>query len=135
MEPDRITRVPLVSKQIAGVMNLRGRVVTVIDLKQCLGNVEGSNITRISSENGADGGEPEPYQKFSITVEKNHSLYTLLVDNIGDVRALPDNGLEKVPPNLDAQFRKVAAGVYRLKGELLVLLDVDKVLELLIETG
>tara|TARA_E500000331_G_scaffold327421_1_gene346360 strand:+ start:802 stop:1053 length:252 start_codon:yes stop_codon:yes gene_type:complete len=79
-------------------MNLRGRVVTVIDLKQCLGNVEGSNITRISSEKGVDGGEPEPYQKFSITVEKNHSLHTLLVDNIGDVRALPDNGLEKVPP-------------------------------------
>ena len=74
MEPDRITRVPLVSKQIAGVMNLRGRVVTVIDLKQCLGNAEGSNITRISSESGADGGKPEPYQKFSITVEKNHSL-------------------------------------------------------------
>ena len=74
VEPDRITRVPLVSKQIAGVMNLRGRVVTVIDLKQCLGNVEGSNITKISSENGANGGEPEPYQRFSITVEKNHSL-------------------------------------------------------------
>jgi len=49
------------------------------------------------------------------------------------VRALPDTGLEKVPPNLDAQFRKVAAGVYRLKGELLFLLDVDKVFELLIE--
>ena len=49
------------------------------------------------------------------------------------MRALPDNGLEKVPPNLDAQFQKFAAGVYRMKGELLVLLDVDKVFELLIE--
>ena len=49
------------------------------------------------------------------------------------MRALPDNGLEKVPPNVDAQFRKVTAGVCRLKGELLVLLDVDKVFELLIE--
>ena len=74
VEPDRITRVPLASKQIAGMINLRGRVMTVIDLKQCLGNAEGSNITRNSSENGADGGKPEPYQKFSITVEKNHSL-------------------------------------------------------------
>ena len=98
VEPDRITRVPLVAKQIAGALNLRGRVVTVIDLKQCLGNVEGSNITRTSSENGADGDKPESFQKFSITVEKIHSLYTLLVDNIGDVRALPDNGLENVPP-------------------------------------
>jgi chemotaxis signal transduction protein len=58
-----------------------------------------------------------------------------MLDNIGDVRALPDNGLKKVPPKLDAQFRKVAASVYRLKGELSVLLDVDKVFELLIETG
>jgi len=51
------------------------------------------------------------------------------------VRALPDNGFKKVLPNLDSQFRNVAAGVYRLKGELLVLLDVDKVFELLIEAG
>jgi len=98
VEPDRIPRIPLASKQIAGVMNLRGRVMAVIDLKQCLGNVEGINITRVLSENGADGGKPESFQKFSITVEKIHSLYTLLVDNIGDVRALPDNGLENVPP-------------------------------------
>tara|TARA_A100000164_G_C21671669_1_gene659901 strand:- start:167 stop:517 length:351 start_codon:yes stop_codon:yes gene_type:complete len=74
VESDRITKVPLASKQIAGMINLRGRVVTVIDLKQCLGNAEGSNITRNSSGNGADGGKPEPYQKFSITVEQNHSV-------------------------------------------------------------
>ncbi len=136
VEPDRITMVPLASKQIAGVMNLRGRVVTVIDLKQCLGdaNGNGSNLPKITADNDDAGGEPEPEQKYSITVEKNHNLYTLLVDNIGDVRALPDNGLEKLPPNLDSQFRKVAAGVYRLQDELLVLLDVDKVFELLIES-
>lgn len=142
VEPDRITMVPLASKQIAGVMNLRGRVVTVIDLKQCLGSTNGNGNTHtkalekpVDADGEGSGAEPEPEQKFSITVEKNHSLYTLLVDNIGDVRALPDTGLEKVPPNLDAQFRKVAAGVYRLKGELLVVLDVDKVFELLIESS
>ena len=79
--------------------------------------------------------EEDLTQKYSITVEKNQSLYTLLVDNIGDVRALPDSGLESVPPNLDAQFRQVASGVYRLQGELLVVLDVDKVFELLIESA
>ncbi len=47
VEPDRITRVPLASKQIADVMNLRGRVVTVIELKQFLGSGDGSSITRI----------------------------------------------------------------------------------------
>jgi hypothetical protein len=49
-------------------------------------------------------------------VKKNHSLYTLLVDNIGDVRALSDNGLEKLLPNLDVLFRKMAANVDRLTG-------------------
>lgn len=139
VEPDRITMVPLASKQIAGVMNLRGRVVTVIDLKQCLGAANGNGVPSHVPANdvapASDEEEGDPNQKFSITVEKNQSLYTLLVDNIGDVRALPDKGLENVPPNLDQQFRKVASGVYRLKGELLVVLDVDKVFELLIESG
>jgi purine-binding chemotaxis protein CheW len=138
VEPDRITKVPLASKQIAGVMNLRGRVVTVIDLKQCLGSKNGNGVPRLIKGDGSDDGKeekPAVEQKFSITVEKNHSLYTLLVDNIGDVRALPDSGLENVPPNLDASFRKVASGVYRLQGELLVVLDVDKVFELLIEAS
>lgn len=134
VEPDRITMVPLASKQIAGVMNLRGRVVTVIDLKQCLGAANG-NGKKYLTVDGESSEDAEPEQKFSITVEKNHSLYTLLVDNIGDVRALPDNGVESIPPNLDPNFRKVASGVYRLKGELLVVLDVDKVFELLIETS
>ena len=49
--------------------------------------------------------------KYSIAVEKIQSLYTLLVDNVADVRALPDSGLESVPPNLDAQFRLVMSGV------------------------
>lgn len=126
VEPDRITPVPLAPKQIAGVMNLRGRVVTVIDLKQCLGR------GALNKANGEDEAAT-PARRFSITVEKNGSLYTLLVDNIGDVRALPDSGLEMIPPNLDSQFRRVASGVYRLKGELLVVLDIDKVFELLVD--
>jgi len=142
VEPDRITMVPLASKQIAGVMNLRGRVVTVIDLQQCLGATNGNGHAPTlpapaANENSESEETPEEdlVQKYSITVEKNQCLYTLLVDNIGDVRALPDSGLETVPPNLDAQFRQVASGVYRLQGELLVVLDVDKVFELLIEAA
>ena len=81
----------------------------------------------------SDGEESEADQKYSITVEKNQTLYTLLFDSIGDVRTLSDKGLENVPSNLDPQFCKVASGFYRLKCELLVVLGVDKVFELLIE--
>ena len=90
-----------------------------------------------ANENSDSEETPEEdlTQNYSITVEKIQSLYTLLVDNAGDVRALPDSGLEPVPPNLDSQFRQVVSGVYRLQGELLVVLDVDKVFELLIEVA
>ncbi len=77
----------------------------------------------------ASGGEEsEADQKYSITVEKNQTLYTLLFDSIGDVGVLPDKRLENIPSNLDPQICKLASGFYRLKGELLVVLGVDKVL-------
>ena len=116
--------------------------MTVIDLQQCLGPTNGNGSTPAlqapaANENSESEGTPEEdlTQKYSIAVEKIQSLYTLLVDNAGDVRALPDSGLEPVPPNLDSQFRQVVSGVYRLQGELLVVLDVDKVFELLIEVA
>ena len=74
------------------------------------------------------GEESEADQKYSSTVEKNQSLNTLLFDSIGDVGVLPDKRLENVPSNLDPQICKLASGFYRLKGELLVVLGVDKVL-------
>ena len=87
-------------------MNLRGRVVTVIDLQQCLGSWNGNGSAPAlqapaANENLDSEETPEEdlTQKYSITVEKNQSLYTLLVDNIGDVRASPDSGLEPVLSN------------------------------------
>tara|TARA_Y100000766_G_scaffold259114_1_gene247860 strand:+ start:101 stop:388 length:288 start_codon:yes stop_codon:yes gene_type:complete len=93
-------------------------------------HVLGSDVAVASDdeESGAD-------QKYSITVEKNQILYTSLVDNIGNVSVLLDKGMDNVPPNLDPQFRNKASGVYRLKGELLAVFEVDKALELLIEFG
>ena len=75
----------------------------------------------------SNGEESEADQKNSIAVEKNQTLYTLLFDSIGDVGVLPDKRLENVPSNLDPQICKLASGFYRLKGELLVVLRVDKV--------
>ena len=64
VEPDRITMVPLTSKKIAGVMNLRGRVVTVIDLRQCLGPMNGNGSAPAlqapaANENSRSDGTPE----------------------------------------------------------------------------
>ena len=64
VEPDRITMVPLTSKKIAGIMNLRGRVVTVINLQQCLGPMNGNGSAPAlqapaANENSRSDGTPE----------------------------------------------------------------------------
>ena len=56
--------------------------------------------------------------------------YGLLIDQIGEVLRLPDNGREENPVNLDPRMAKLAGGVHRLDGQLMVVLDVDRVLEI-----
>lgn len=112
VEPDQITPVPLAPGAIAGVLNLRGRIVTVIDLRACL---------------GAPQLEDDDKQ-MSVTVEYKGDLYTLLVDSIGDVRSMPRKSFDKPPATLDASLRQVCAGIYRLEEDLLVVLDVERTL-------
>lgn len=120
VESRLITPVPLAPSAIAGVMNLRGRIVTVINLRRCLG----------VSEN------PEGNRGMGITVEYHGDLYTLLVDSIGDVRDLPRRDYEKPPATLDEKLRRLSTGVYRLPEDLLVVLDIERVLdtEILMQT-
>jgi chemotaxis signal transduction protein/truncated hemoglobin YjbI len=120
VEPRLITPVPLAPSAIAGVMNLRGRIVTVINLRRCLGVDE----------------KPNSHSSMGITVEYQHDLYTLLVDSIGDVRDLPRRDFEKPPATLDEKLRRLATGIYRLPEDLLVVLDIERVLdtEILLKT-
>lgn len=113
VEPRQITPVPLASSAVAGVLNLRGRIVTVIDLRVCL------------------GAPPKDLNErpMSVTVEHKHDLYTILVDSIGDVRSLPRRDLDKPPQTLDAKMRRLCSGVFRLQDDLLAVLDVEKVLD------
>ena len=113
VEPRMITPVPLAPSAIAGVMNLRGRIVTVINLRRCLGLED-----RLDQE-----------RRMSITVDYNGDLYTLLVDDIGDVCDLPRRDFESPPATLSEKLRQLCTGVFRLKGDLLVVLDVERVLD------
>jgi purine-binding chemotaxis protein CheW len=54
----------------------------------------------------------------------------LLVDSVGEVIALGDDDCEGKPANLDARLSRVAVGVYRLDGRLLIVLDVDRMLDI-----
>jgi purine-binding chemotaxis protein CheW len=112
--PDRLTRVPLAPVEIAGVLNLRGRIVTAIDMRARLGLPK------------RDDGRPS----MAVGIESKGESYGLLIDVIGEVLKLNESHAEPNPVNLDVRLARVSAGVHRLDGQLLVVLDVDRVLEM-----
>jgi purine-binding chemotaxis protein CheW len=112
--PERITRVPLASQEIAGVLNLRGRIVTLIDLRCRLGL----------------GAREAGVESMAIGVESHGESYGLLIDSVGEVLKLDAAARETNPVNLDAKLAGVSAGIYRLEGQLLVIVDVDRVLDI-----
>ena len=69
----------------------------------------------------------------AIGIELKGESYGLLVDAVGEVMALPTAPARRRPANLDPRLSRVAAGIYRLEGQLMVVLDVDRVLD--IRTG
>ena len=112
--PDRLTRVPLSPPQIAGVLNLRGRIVTAIDMRCRLGlPPRDSKLPNIA-----------------VGIELRGESYGLLVDAVGEVMKLAKDAGESKPANLDARLAEVTAGVYRLDGRLLVVLDIDRVFDM-----
>ena len=112
--PERLTRVPLASREVAGVLNLRGRIVTAIDMRARLG------LPDAASDRPA----------MAVGVDLRGESYGLLIDSIGEVLKLADDSREVNPVNLDQRMTKMAAGVHRLDGQLMVVLDVDRVLEI-----
>jgi purine-binding chemotaxis protein CheW len=110
---DRITRVPMASAEIAGILNLRGRIVTAIDMRRRLD---------LPPHEGNSN-------QMAVGIEFRGESYGLLIDEVGEVLKLPVAQQEPVPVNLDPRWRRVAAGVYRLEDDLMIILDIDRVLE------
>ena len=105
--------VPLAAAEIAGSLNLRGRVVTAINLRHRL------QIPALT----------EGMKTMYIVVTHKDELYSLIVDSVGEVLSLPDKDFEKTPTTLDPSWRDLSLGIYRQKNKLLVILDVPKMLE------
>ncbi len=111
--PEKITPIPLAPPEVKGAINLRGRIVTVIDVRRRLG----------LPKHGSD-------ECMGVTVEHRNELYALQVDKIGDVISLSRDLYEEVPGTLDSVWRKFALGVFRLDSRLMVVLDVAQLLNL-----
>lgn len=102
-----LTRVPLTSNVIAGLMNLRGQIVTAIDLRHRLG------LT----------AREEGVKPLNVVVRTSDGAVSLLVDEIGDVIEVDNEAFERPPDTLTDDARDLIRGAYKLKGRLLLVLD------------
>ncbi len=115
--PESIARIPLAPPEVAGAINLRGRIVTVINMRRRLGLPDLENQKKL----------------MCATVEYGNDLYSLLVDTVGEVLTLEADRIESNPTNLGNHWREVSSGVIRLEKELLVILDVERLLNTLVQ--
>jgi purine-binding chemotaxis protein CheW len=109
-----LTAVPLAPREIVGLLNLRGRVVTAMCLRRRLG---------LPSRNTAE-------REMAVGLEHHGESYGLLVDSVGEVMKLAPDTREPNPVHMDRRWAKLSRGVHRLEDKLLVVLDVDAVLAL-----
>jgi purine-binding chemotaxis protein CheW len=111
--PVRIDVVPRAPDEVAGTLNLRGRIVTAIDMSRRIG------VPRTDDR-----------PRMSVIIDHGGELYALLVDDVGDVLWLPGAKREPPPATLSAQWRALCNGLYRLDDGLLMVMAVDRVLNL-----
>lgn len=111
--PSLMTPVPKAEGEIAGVLNLRGRIVTAIDAR-----------ARLGLPPRPAGKDP----RIAVSVERDGESFGLIIDEIGDVVRMNEADLEDNPVNLDATWAGVSRGVYRLEDRLLVIMDIDRML-------
>lgn len=111
--PENIARIPLAPPEVAGAINLRGRIVTVLNVRTRLGLPPKSSNEQV----------------MCTTVEQGNELYSLMVDSVGEVMELRLDKIDQNPNTLDPRWRSISAGVVRLDKELMVVLDVDALLD------
>jgi purine-binding chemotaxis protein CheW len=111
LSPREIAKIPLAPKEVAGSINLRGRIVTAVDVRLRLGMPMAK----------------DPEKSMNVVVDVDGELYSLLVDNIGDVLSMSPKTYESNLPNLNENWRDFAQGVHRLDGNLMVICDVEKI--------
>jgi purine-binding chemotaxis protein CheW len=112
LRPQPMTRVPLAPRAVRGLINLRGQIVTAIDLRERLGLPPRS-----------DDGEP-----MNVVVRTGEGAVSLLVDEIGDVLETEEAQYESLPQTLSHETRALMRGVYKLPERLLLILDTEQAL-------
>ena len=109
-----LTEIPLAPDVVAGLMNLRGQIVTAIDLRRRL-------------EMDVRAGQSPP---MNVVIRSTDGAISLLVDAIGDVVEVDDESFERPPETLQGKIREVIMGVHKLDKQLMHVLDTEKVCEI-----
>jgi purine-binding chemotaxis protein CheW len=113
-----VTRVPLAHPVIEGLINLRGQIVTAVDMRR-----------RLKIEPRQTGQPP-----MNIVVRSGDNAVSLLVDEIGDVLEVARDSCEAPPDTLRAEEKEIVEGVCKLEGKLLLTIDTEKLLRSFSET-
>ncbi|MBT3876843.1 MAG: chemotaxis protein CheW [Nitrospina sp.] len=113
-----MTTVPLAPPEVRGLINLRGQIITAIDLRLRLGMEPG----------------PEDKLPMNVVVRTKDGVVSLLVDEIGDVLEVADDGYERPPETIPQEVRNLVLGVYKLEGKLLLILDSEKAVNVSTDT-
>jgi purine-binding chemotaxis protein CheW len=109
----RITPVPKAKREVRGVLNLRGQIVTAVDMRRRLGVEDLPDI-----------------DPMHIVVEHMDEAYSLVVDTVGEVMTLDESTFEKCPPTMPKNWAAIAKGIHRMQGFLLVALDLGAIMRL-----
>jgi purine-binding chemotaxis protein CheW len=108
-----MTRVPLAPPVVRGLINLRGQIVTALDLRR-----------RLELDD-----RPADQLPVNVVLQTDDGAVSLLVDEIGDVLDVEEKLFEPPPDTLTGNARELIRGAYKLNGRLMLLLDIDKALQ------
>jgi purine-binding chemotaxis protein CheW len=114
IRPQAVTRVPLAPRSVRGLINLRGQIVTAIELRERLG------LPPRADDRPA----------MNVVVRTDEGAVSLLVDEIGDVIEVEEDQHESLPETLPDSARSLVRGVYKLPSRLMLVLDLEAVLGL-----
>lgn len=109
-----MTAVPLAPPVVSGLINLRGQIITAIDLRR-----------RLEMPDHPDGKLP-----MNVVVRAKEGVVSLLVDEIADVLEAPADSFETTPDTIRGPIRELVSGVYKLDGKLLLVLDIEKTVDI-----
>jgi len=113
LRAQQMTAVPRAPNVVEGLINLRGQIVTAIDMRRRLQMPP----------------QEDDRQSMNMVIRTADGAVSLLVDEIGDVLDMDASAYERPPQNLDPAAREIIRGVYKLKDGLLLVLDTEKTIE------